>query len=197
MVLVNLRRWPLVSHGWEYFLVSLCLLSVTILSVPAVAGAEETGEPDGVLSVEQVVDLARPSLAVISLSGRDGRDLGVGTGFVIDSAGLIATNLHVIGDARPFRVELGDGRQLTVTGVHAWDRNMDLAIIQVKEQDLPALKLGKLADLKQGAPIVVMGNPHGLKESVVSGVNSGIREIEGRQMLQLAVPIEPGNSGGR
>ncbi len=196
MVLVNLRRWPLVSHGWEYFLVGLCLLSVTIFSVPAVAGAEETDEPDGVLSVEQVVDLARPSLAVISLSGRDGRDLGVGTGFVIDSAGLIATNLHVIGDARPFRVELGDGRRLTVTGVHASDRNMDLAIIQVKEQDLPALKLGKLADLKQGAPIVVMGNPHGLKESVVSGVNSGIREIEGRQMLQLAVPIEPGNSGG-
>ena len=73
---------------------------------------------------------------------------------------------------------------------------MDLAIIQVKEQDLPALKLGKLSELKQGAPIVVMGNPHGLKDSVVSGVNSGIREIDGRQMLQLAISIEPGNSGG-
>ncbi len=196
MVQIHPRRWPLVPHVWAHVLVGLCLLAGSVLPLPVVAGAEQGDEPDKLLSVEQVVDLARPSLAVISLSGRDGQDLGVGTGFVIDSAGLIATNLHVIGDARPFRVELGDGRRLTVTGVHASDRNMDLAIIQVKEQDLPALKLGKLSDLKQGAPIVVMGNPHGLKESVVSGVNSGIREIEGRQMLQLAIPIEPGNSGG-
>src|SRR5439155_4358705 len=47
-----------------------------------------------------------------------------------------------------------------------------------------------------GEAIVVMGNPHGLKHSVVSGVISGTREIDGRTMLQLAVPVEPGNSGG-
>ena len=41
-----------------------------------------------------------------------------------------------------------------------------------------------------------MGNPHGLRNSVVAGVNSGIREIDGRKMMQLAIPIEPGNSGG-
>ena len=41
-----------------------------------------------------------------------------------------------------------------------------------------------------------MGNPHGLKHSVVSGVISGRREIDGRKMLQLAMPVEPGNSGG-
>ena len=187
-------RFPVFFRGHSFY--SLCLVVGTVFSISAVTGAEEPEQPEGLLSVEQIVEMARPSLAVISVSGRDGRDLGVGTGFVIDSAGLIATNLHVIGDARQFRVELGDGRQLTVSGVHASDRNMDLAIIQVKEQDLPALKLGKLSELKQGAPIVVMGNPHGLKDSVVSGVNSGIREIDGRQMLQLAISIEPGNSGG-
>ncbi len=189
--------WPrFLAFSRRRWCPGLWLVAGTVFSLAVVSLAEEPEQAEGLLSVEQVVDLARPSLAVISVSGRDGRELGVGTGFVIDSAGLIATNLHVIGDARQFRVELGDGRQLTVSGVHASDHNMDLAIIQVKEQDLPALKLGKLSELKQGAPIVVMGNPHGLKESVVSGVNSGIREIDGRQMLQLAIPIEPGNSGG-
>ena len=187
-------RFPVFPRVHLFY--SLGLVVGTVFSISDVAGAEEPEQPEGLLSVEQIVEMARPSLVIISVSGRDGRDVGVGTGFVIDSSGLIATNLHVIGDARQFRVELGDGRQLTVSGVHASDRNMDLAIIQVKEQDLPALKLGKLSELKQGAPIVVMGNPHGLKDSVVSGVNSGIREIDGRQMLQLAISIEPGNSGG-
>ena len=50
--------------------------------------------------------------------------------------------------------------------------------------------------LAQGEPVVVMGNPQGLKHSVVSGVLSGTREIDGRNMMQLAIPVEPGNSGG-
>jgi regulator of sirC expression with transglutaminase-like and TPR domain len=170
----------------------------TVLFMPSVglAQQEEPGSEPPVYSVEELVTRTRPSLAVISVSGRDGRDQGVGTGFVIDPDGLIATNLHVIGDARQFKVSLSDGKELKVTGIHASDRNMDLAIIQVEQRGLTALPLGKLADLKTGAPIVVMGNPHGLTGSVVSGVNSGIREIAGRSMLQLAIPIEPGNSGG-
>src|SRR5207253_2376404 len=49
---------------------------------------------------------------------------------------------------------------------------------------------------QQGLGVVAIGNPHGLKHSVVTGVVSGTREIDGRQMIQLAIPIEPGNSGG-
>ncbi len=73
---------------------------------------------------------------------------------------------------------------------------MDLAIIRVNADSLSPLPLGDINSLAQGAPIIVMGNPHGLRNSVVSGVNSGIREIDGRKMMQLAIPIEPGNSGG-
>ena len=157
---------------------------------------EQTEQQPGDLTVEQLVEQVRPSLAVVSVSGRDGRPHGVGTGFVVDSDGLIATNLHVIGEGRSFSVELSDKRRLEVVGVHASDRRTDLAIIQVQETDLPALELGELSNLNQGAPIVVMGNPHGLKASVVTGVNSGVRDIDGRKMLQIAIPVEPGNSGG-
>src|SRR5262249_4625472 len=49
---------------------------------------------------------------------------------------------------------------------------------------------------KQGQAVVAMGNPQGLQHSVVSGVVSGRREIDGQSMIQLAIPIEQGNSGG-
>jgi regulator of sirC expression with transglutaminase-like and TPR domain len=133
---------------------------------------------------------------VITITGRDGARQGLGTGFVISSDGLIATNLHVIGEARPISVQTSEGKRLTVTGVHASDRVADLAIIRVDAKDLPPLEIANSDDLQDGQAVVALGNPHGLKHSVVSGVVSGRREIEGRSMIQLAIPIEPGNSGG-
>jgi S1-C subfamily serine protease len=148
-----------------------------------------------VASAESIAKQIRPSLVLISTAGRDGKKKGIGTGFVVSTDGLIVTNFHVIGQGRAFDVELS-GTKLTVEAVHASNRALDLAVIKVKKHEkLLALKLAdkKLAD---GANIVAMGNPHGLKNSVVSGVLSGRREIDGRNMLQLAMPIEPGNSGG-
>jgi regulator of sirC expression with transglutaminase-like and TPR domain len=146
--------------------------------------------------VQQLTEAARKSVVVITVTGRDGRQQGLGSGFVVSADGLIATNLHVIGEARPISVQLADGKKFEVTEVHAFDRPLDLALVRINAKDLPALELGDSDTLKQGQPIVALGNPHGLKHSVVAGVVSGTREIEGRQMIQLAIPIEPGNSGG-
>jgi regulator of sirC expression with transglutaminase-like and TPR domain len=153
-------------------------------------------EPPVPLSVKDLAAKVKASIVVISQGGREGGQQGLGTGFVIDKSGLIATNLHVIGEARPIAVQTADGKPLTVKAVHASDRALDLAVIQVEATDLPALELGNVEELDQGEPVVVMGNPQGLKHSVVSGVLSGRREIDGRNMLQLAIPVEPGNSGG-
>ena len=165
------------------------------------AGQEAEPEPpipSEPLDVEAIVELVRPSLVTISTSGRDSRERGLGTGFVVSADGLIATNLHVIGEGREFSVELSDGTDLKVVSVHASDRHRDLAIIQVDvgEKKLRPLAVSDRNKLQQGQPIVVMGNPLGLKHSVVSGVVSAIREVEGQEMLQLAIPIERGNSGG-
>ncbi|MGH7202237.1 MAG: transglutaminase family protein, partial [Planctomycetaceae bacterium] len=75
-------------------------------------------------------------------------------------------------------------------------RSLDLAIIRIEGEDLPALELGDSDELKQGQPVVAIGHPQKLRYSVVSGVLSGRREIDERPMLQLAIPIEQGNSGG-
>src|SRR5260370_22242679 len=146
-------------------------------------------------TVEQLVEKVRKSIAVITFTGRDGKRQGLGTGFVVDADGLIATNLHVIGDARPISVQLGD-KHYEVTSVHASDRLLDLALLRVNAKNLPALSLGNSDDVKQGQAVVAFGNPLGLTHSVVSGVVSSKREIEGRPMIQLAIPLERGNSGG-
>ncbi|HUR45944.1 MAG TPA: transglutaminase family protein [Candidatus Saccharimonadales bacterium] len=153
-------------------------------------------DPTGNKSIEALAEQARRSVVVITHFGRDGKEDGVGAGFVVSSNGLIATSLHVIGEARPIKVQLQDGRKFDVTEVHAWDRKLDLAIIRIEASDLPFLPLGNSDLLKQGAAVVAMGNPLGLKHSIVEGVVSAMRDMDGLEMIQLAIPIEPGNSGG-
>jgi serine protease Do len=148
------------------------------------------------MSVTELAAKVRESTVVISVVGREGERSALGTGFVVDKDGLIATNLHVIGEARPIFVALADGRRLEATEVYATDRAMDLAVIRVNAHDLKPLELGDSAALKQGQEVVAVGNPRGLEHSVVSGVVSAIRVIDGKPMVQVAMPIEQGNSGG-
>ncbi len=167
-------------------------------AIPAAPGkvANSDNKPAAESSVEQVVAKARGSLVVISHFGRDGEVDGVGSGFVIASDGLIATCLHVIGEARAIRVQFADGRQFDVTEVYASDRKLDLAVIRIAATELPVLPLAEGNTLKQGQPVIAIGHPRGLEHSVVNGVVSAIREFENTPMIQLAMPIEPGNSGG-
>jgi regulator of sirC expression with transglutaminase-like and TPR domain len=157
---------------------------------------EEPAVPAADKAVERLADSARQSIVVITVTGRDGKRHGIGTGFVVAADGLIATNLHVIGEGRPFQVQFADRRNFKVTAVHASDRTLDLALLRIDAKDLTPLPLGDSDQLKLGQAVVALGNPRGLTHSVVSGVVSGKREIEGRPMIQLAVPIEQGNSGG-
>jgi regulator of sirC expression with transglutaminase-like and TPR domain len=136
------------------------------------------------------------SVVVIAHYGRDGKQDGVGAGFVISEEGLIATSLHVIGEARPITIQLASGQRHEVIEVYASDRKFDLAIVRIEAKGLPALKLADSDSLKPGTPVLALGNPLGLEHSVVQGVVSARREFDGIEMIQLAIPIEPGNSGG-
>lgn len=146
----------------------------------------------------QLVERLRPSLATIRIREADGRRGSLGTGFVVSADGLLATSLHVIGQGREFSVEMSDGSRPKVLTVEAFDRAVDLVLIRVEvdpEEPLQPIPLRK-EEVLQGTPILAMGNPLGLLESVVTGVVSAIRTIEGQERLQLAMPVEKGNSGG-
>ncbi|MEK0446474.1 MAG: hypothetical protein RLZZ399_1795 [Verrucomicrobiota bacterium] len=183
-----------------------CLLEASFLG--ASDGKSEGGRPGGLpasavepapvvdKSVVQIAKEVRPSLVKVTQFGREGV-VGVGSGFVIGAEGLIATNRHVIGEARRLKVETSDGVEHEVTEVVASDNRLDLAILRVATQGLRPLALGDSEAIRQGEPIVAMGNPAGLTFSVVEGVVSEPqRDIEGLPMIQVAVPIEQGNSGG-
>src|ERR1700730_8095819 len=82
-------------------------------------------------TVEQIADSARKSVVVITFAGRDGKRQGLGTGFVVGADGLIATNLHVLGEGRPLSVETADGKRREVISIHASDRSLDLALLRI------------------------------------------------------------------
>ena len=171
------------------------LALLACVAMPAGAAEKKiTAEPS--LDVVALSERAKKSVVVITHFGRDGKQDGVGAGFVVSADGLIATCLHVIGEARPISIQLSDGRRFDATEVFASDRKLDLAVVRIAATNLPVLRLGDSAALQQGAPVVAMGNPVGLEHSVVQGVVSAKRDFDGIEMIQLAIPIEPGNSGG-
>ncbi len=163
--------------------------------------AQDDLKADDVAAIQDhsaLITKVRASLVTIKLIGRDGDQIGMGTGFVIDSDGLIATAFHVISEGRPITVETSSGRKLPVISIEASDRASDLAIVRVDIEGKPlsALPLADAEATAQGTRVLAFGNPLGLRNSVVAGIVSAVREVEGRELIQLAIPIEPGNSGG-
>lgn len=148
------------------------------------------------LTVEAVAEQCKPAIVVVTAKGRTEGKEGLGTGFFISKDGLIVTNYHVISEGRMIHVETQDGKEYPVIEVHALDRENDLAILKIEKPGCPFLEIRPSGQAKAGSRIVAIGNPHGLKHSVVAGHLSGTRDFDGRKMLQLAIPIEPGNSGG-
>src|SRR5262245_10224490 len=175
------------------------MLVIGCLCVPFLhASAQEAKEPakNSPLTVEQLAEKTKASIVVIHHTGREGKRDGLGAGFVVAADGLIATNLHVIGDGRPISVQLADKTKHEVIAVHASDRKNDLALIKIAAKNLTPLPLGNSDALKVGQPLAALGHPQGLEHSIVAGVLSAKREVEGIPMLQIAMPIEQGNSGG-
>ena len=171
----------------------LPLIGLWMAASAAPLSAEKATPPTN--SVADLAAAIRPSLVKITQEGRRGMD-GLGTGFVVSKDGLIATNLHVIGEARRLLVETEDGEMHDVVEVHATDNHLDLALLRIASHKLPPLELGDSDKIRQGDPIIAMGNPEGLDFSVVEGVISATRDIDSVPMIQIAVPIEQGNSGG-
>jgi len=128
---------------------------------------------------------------------------GSGSGFIINSAGQILTNAHVVDGADTVTVTLKDGR--TFDGkVLGEDRVTDVAVIQIGANNLPTIALGNSETLQPGEAVIAIGNPLGLNNTVTSGIlsatgrsGSDIGASEKRvDYIQTDAAINPGNSGG-
>ncbi|WP_394827020.1 Do family serine endopeptidase [Pendulispora albinea] len=131
------------------------------------------------------------------------RQRALGTGFIIDGSGHVATNAHVVEDANRVRVRLADDRELDAKVVGR-DTRLDLAVLELQGiknvNELPVAALGSSEKLRVGEYVVAIGNPFGLGHTVTMGIVSAKGRSIGAgpydDFIQTDASINPGNSGG-
>jgi serine protease Do len=128
------------------------------------------------------------------------REGSLGSGVIVDSAGYIVTNNHVVAKADEIKVVLSDKREFDGK-IIGTDPKTDIAVIKIKGDNLPTLKWGDSDKLEVGGYVLAIGNPLGLSQTVTMGIvsatgraNVGIADYE--DFIQTDAAINPGNSGG-
>ena len=143
---------------------------------------------------------AHPGPGGPSAPAPDRKTQSLGSGFIIDSSGLIVTNNHVIDGADEITVTLADNTTLKATLVGK-DERVDVALLKVtSEKPLPAVKFGDSDAERVGDWVLAIGNPFGLGGTVTAGIVSArgrdIRSGPYDDFLQTDAAINRGNSGG-
>ena len=195
--------------------------STTIREIRAAAQpAVATGRrPARALSINDVYRHAAPGVVQVTsttivnlpadpffgdLFPQQQRQQSLGSGFVIDKAGHIVTNFHVVDGAKQVRVSFSNGASMKAAVVGT-DASSDLAVLKIdaSSRALTPLPLGNSDDMEVGDPVVAIGNPFGLDRTVTAGIVSAIqRAITAPNgytidhIIQTDAAINHGNSGG-
>jgi serine protease Do len=132
------------------------------------------------------------------------RAMAQGSGVIVDPSGYILTNAHVISQAAQggVTVQLSDGRTVEHATIVGVDPATDLAVLKIDAGSLSAAKWGDSDALQVGDPVLAVGSPYGLAETVTAGIISaknrtvGIEHVGYEDFLQIDAAVNPGNSGG-
>ena len=191
---------------------AVSLNTVPLLAPASQAGASATG-------LAAAARTAMPSVVSVTVVGgrernphanvpglerffadREPSQAGFGSGVIVSPEGILLTNHHVVANAQEIEVRLADGREARAEVVGT-DPETDLAVLRIKLDKLPAVTLGRIDALNIGDPVLAIGNPFNVGQTVTSGIVSAL----GRQGLGLSTfesfiqtdaAINPGNSGG-
>ena len=155
-------------------------------------------------SIREIYTRAVPGVVSVDVAATSELGPSGGSGFVVDEAGHIVTNQHVVGDAEEISVRFagGERREAEVVGE---DPSTDVAVIQVDapESSLRPLTLGDSDSVEVGEPVIAIGNPLNVGISVTAGIVSGLgrpikapNEYTIDDAVQTDAAINPGNSGG-
>ena len=194
------------------------LSSISVLEAPAVLGQRSAGPVGSFSSAAKIASAAVVSINTSKAAARNphsedpwfkffygdqGRSEpqgGLGSGVIISSSGYILTNNHVVEGADEIEVILNDTRKAKAK-VIGTDPDTDLAILKIELDRLPVIVLGNSDALQVGDPVLAIGNPFGVGQTVTGGIVSalgrnqlGINTFE--NFIQTDAAINPGNSGG-
>jgi len=191
--------------------ISLTISLIFFIAVRPVIAAQQPKKEPCSEPIPQVFD--RVSQAVVFITAKSinpyqvsGRvERSVGSGFLIDSSGLILTNSHVVFGYPWIAVTLDDGTSLPAQLLGA-DPIFDLALVQILAppgKKLPKATLGDSSQARVGEEVMAIGNPLGLNQTLTRGIVSAINRIipmnpfaPPRPLIQTDTSINPGNSGG-
>lgn len=150
-------------------------------------------EQDELINIS-VYEKLNPS--IVAIDGKVNADeFSSGTGFVINSNGLILTSKHVIDGVKDIKVKLYDGSEKTAKVVGILQNGNDLALIKINsEKPLRPVILGNSNKIKVGQKVLAIGNPFGFNNTLTTGIVSRV-DIE-RNKIQTDAAINPGSSGG-
>ena len=124
---------------------------------------------------------------------------GQGSGFIVTADGTVLTNAHVVDGADEVTVKLTDKREFKakVLGV---DKTTDVAVLKIEAQNLPVVKIGRVADTRVGEWVLAIGSPFGFENSATAGIVSAksrsLPDGSYVPFIQTDVAVNPGNSGG-
>jgi putative serine protease PepD len=177
-------------------------VTTSVSSARDAATEAESAVPSKGLSVAEVVK--RKSPAVVSISNETTQGGSLGSGFLIDAAGHIITNAHVVDSASKTTVTFEDGTEAegTILGV---DTSTDVAVVKIDKvpTGVSPLPLGNSGGLTVGQEVVAIGNPYGYAGTATTGIVSALeRVIESpsgftiQNAIQTDAAINQGNSGG-
>lgn len=163
-------------------------------------------------TVQDMVRSVGKGIVLIAARDQFGAMRALGSGFVIDRSGLVATNYHVIENASSASVRFRDGTAVEVAGYRALDKKHDLAVLQLKSlpKTSEVLTLQVSNNLKQGDAVIAIGHPAGFEFTVSNGIISAIRKTAEMpeqvqaflksdpecRWLQITAPSAAGSSGG-
>lgn len=192
----NMRSIDRVRSYRSVLILFLSTLSfVPMLPAPALCAVPEK-------SITQVFEEQGTAVVVITNLGVGNSEQAVGSGFLVQSNGVVVTNYHVIENAQAVTVKLSDGREFHAQGVLGSDPDGDVAVLKLEANGLPSIPLGDSDQVKVGQRVIAIGSPLGVLENTVSdGIISAIRldddpQSKSKKLLQITTPISHGSSGG-
>ena len=192
--------------------------AISVIQAPASNGQRSAGSGGGFSAAAKIASAAVVSINTSKAAaknphagdpwfkffygdqGRDEPQAGLGSGVIISASGYILTNNHVVEGADEIEVVLLDARKAKAK-VIGTDPETDLAILKIELDKLPVIVLGNSDALQVGDPVLAIGNPFGVGQTVTGGIVSalgrsklGINTFE--NFIQTDAAINPGNSGG-